>query len=158
MLKANHAAGLYYSAYLALHYMRLPSSSQSNGSTANGNTSGDKSLIFIDSLAGYTDYPNNSAYGASKFGVRGLFRSVRHYSPRIGVRLNLIAPWFIYTPMTQFMKDALDTAGVKDGQGFTWAKGETVIEAVSHIATGKMDGKCCLSFALLEGFRSSYLH
>ena len=102
-------------------------------------------MIFIDSLAGYTDYPNNSAYGAGKFGVRGLFRSVRHHSPRIGVRLNLVAPWFIYTPMTQAMKDGLDAAGVKDGQGFTWAKGETVIEAVSHCATTKVDGQYSLS-------------
>ena len=42
--------------------------------------------------------------------------------------------------MTQFMKDGLDAAGVKDGQGFTWATADYVVEAVGYAVTGSGDG------------------
>jgi 5'-hydroxyaverantin dehydrogenase len=137
--------GTYYSAFLAMNYFRLQPSHATSGATSDTSngaiSSSDKSLIFISSMAGYTDYPNNSAYAAGKFGVRGLFRSVRHYAPKIGVRMNLIAPWFVDTPMTKFMKDELERAGIENGKGFTWAPAEYVVEAVGHCAVNQVDGE-----------------
>ena len=68
--------GVYYGAYLALHY-RV------------------KALVLVASLAAYVDYPGHTQYVVSKFGVRGLFRSLRAKGRKeeVGTRVNLVAPW-----------------------------------------------------------------
>ena len=45
------------------------------------------------------DYQPHTAYNAGKFGVRAVWRSVRGRVGDLGVRSNLIAPWYIDTPM-----------------------------------------------------------
>lgn len=91
--------GEWYSTYLSFHYMQLKP--QTNGVATGPNGGFKKSIVMISSLAGYVDYPNNSAYAAGKFGVRGLWRSIRSRAPELGVRTNLIAPWFVDTPMVR---------------------------------------------------------
>ncbi|OCT48237.1 5'-hydroxyaverantin dehydrogenase [Cladophialophora carrionii] len=118
--------GSYYSATLALHYFRLEPQSPAS---SNPQTKG---LVFVSSLAGYLDDDHNIAYTTSKFGTRGLFRALRRrtnadFSP--GVRVNLIAPWAIRTPMTEpLLKVMEESAGPV--QGITFAKKETCAEAV----------------------------
>lgn len=124
--------GEWYSTYLSFHYMQLKP--QTNGAANGTSATFKKSIVMIASLAGYVDYPNNSAYAASKFGVRGLWRSIRSRAPELGVRTNLIAPWFVDTPMTADMKAGLEQAGVKWGQGFTWAPADNVVEAATKCA------------------------
>jgi 5'-hydroxyaverantin dehydrogenase len=124
--------GEWYSTYLSFHYMQLK---PETGGAANGaSAESKKSIVMIASLAGYVDYPNNSAYAAGKFGVRGLWRSIRSRAPELGVRTNLIAPWFVDTPMVADMKAELVQAGVKWGQGFTWAPADNVVEAATKCA------------------------
>ena len=41
--------------------------------------------------------------------------------------------------MTQFMADALDAAGIKDGAGFTWAAADSVVQAVGYVVCGSSD-------------------
>ncbi|KAF2821388.1 NAD(P)-binding protein [Ophiobolus disseminans] len=85
---------VYNTCYLAMHYFRLP---RDAGDIYN------RSIILIGSLAGYVGFPPSSTYSVSKFGVRGLFYSIRdqatHEIP--AVRVNLVAPWFIETAMTK---------------------------------------------------------
>ncbi|KAF4459475.1 glucose dehydrogenase [Fusarium albosuccineum] len=87
-----------------------------------------KSLIFMSSLGGYVAGARFSAYGASKFAVRGLWKSSRDDLKTLGVRSNLIAPWFIPTPMNQFQ--------VKHLEGkVRFAKVEDVVDAALRCAT-----------------------
>lgn len=87
--------GVIKSTKLALHYFRLPAAAD-----APAVSSGSKSLFLCASLAGYVDYiPTN--YCVSKYGVRGLFRSLRRASqkPENNFSVNLVAPGYTLTPL-----------------------------------------------------------
>lgn len=132
--------GVLYSTYLAFDYFRLKPQNQAHvgGSTE---SSPSKSLIFVSSLAGYIDYPGHSLYNAGKFGVRGLFRSVRSKAKETGVRCNLLAPWYIKTPMTAAIRDMLEAQGIEDGKGVTFAPIEFLVEAAGRCAVDEnLDG------------------
>ncbi|KAL7784039.1 NAD(P)-binding protein [Trichoderma afarasin] len=126
--------GIYYSTYLALHYLQQPElapSSQSSGS-ANRST---KSLILLSSLGGYLDDSHDSIYSATKYGIRGLFRSIRLRSyNELNVRCNLIAPWVIRTPLTVPLQDFMDKSGMPEGKGLTFATVDAVVDAVGRCA------------------------
>jgi 5'-hydroxyaverantin dehydrogenase len=134
--------GTLYTTSLALHYFRDKSSKNTPPR--------DKSLIFVSSLAGYIDDTHNSVYTASKFGVRGLWKSIRAKADaEMEIRCNLIAPWAIKTPMTEPILSMLDQLGIKEGEGITFAKEETVVQAVmkcigDESISGKL-GKHCRS-------------
>ncbi|KAF2845548.1 NAD(P)-binding protein [Plenodomus tracheiphilus IPT5] len=87
-----HAA--YNTCYLAMHYFRLP---------RNTTAVFKPNIILISSLAGYVGYPSSTTYSTSKFCVRGLFYGIRDRAVRSSppVRVNLVAPWYIDTAMTQ---------------------------------------------------------
>jgi NADP-dependent 3-hydroxy acid dehydrogenase YdfG len=50
------------------------------------------SFITVGSVADHTGYPENSAYAASKFGVRGLHETLLAEYRGTGVRLTLVSP------------------------------------------------------------------
>jgi 5'-hydroxyaverantin dehydrogenase len=132
--------GIYYSTYLALNYFRLKPRNQPQ---TNGDSESlpSKSLIFVSSMAGYIDYPGHSLYNAGKFGVRSLFRSIRSKAKETGVRCNLLAPWYIKTPMTARLSEALQAQGIKDGSGVTFGRIEDVVEAAGRCAADEsVDG------------------
>lgn len=117
--------GVYNTCYLAMHYFRLP----------RGADTYKPSLILHASLAGYVGYPSSSTYSTSKFGVRGLFYSIRDRAARetIPVRVNLVAPWFIETAMTMSEDFKNSEAGILLGaMGF--APMDRVVAAVLQFA------------------------
>lgn len=126
--------GTLYTTSLALHYFRQQGDAPPR----------DKSLIFVSSLAGYIDDTHNTVYTASKFGVRGLWRGIREKaSTDMAVRCNLIAPWAIKTPMTEPILGMLDSLGIKEGEGITFASEETVVQAVVRcVGDTSISGKC----------------
>ena len=132
--------GVYYSAYLALNYFRLPSLDPQP--TGIPSSPANKSLIFINSLAGYLDFARHTTYNVSKFGARGLFRSIRSETKRAGARCNMIAPWLVKTPMTEMLQHKLP----REGKGVSWARVEDVVECVGRAAIdSNVDGKCASS-------------
>jgi 5'-hydroxyaverantin dehydrogenase len=76
---------------------------------------GDKSITLLGSMAGYTGLPLHADYTASKWGVRGLFRSLLndHVSDTCPVRVNLMAPYFVATPLSAHIAPKLQEMGVK---------------------------------------------
>ena len=141
--------GVYYSAYLALNYFRLPS--LFSQLTDIPSSSADKSLIFINSLAGYLDFAGHTTYNVSKFGARGLFRSIRSETKQAGARCNMIAPWLVKTPMTEMLQHKFP----KEGRGVSWARVEDVVECVSRVAVDlNVDGKCASPQFLLYNANS----
>ncbi|OAG36492.1 hypothetical protein AYO21_09299 [Fonsecaea monophora] len=75
--------GLLYTVKLALHYFRRQPVDSDR----------DRCLILKSSLAGYVDLPGSIQYNSSKFGVRGVMRSLRRTSWKENIRVNLVAPW-----------------------------------------------------------------
>lgn len=147
--------GVYYSSFLALNYFRLKPQGQEPSSHANGDTGSlpSKSLIFVSSMAGYIDYGGHSVYNAGKFGVRGLWRSIRAQAANdLNVRCNLIAPWYIDTPMTADIQQYMKEKGVADGQGISFGKIEDVVDTACRCAAD--EGVKGRAFAIMpEGVR-----
>jgi 5'-hydroxyaverantin dehydrogenase len=95
--------GVYYTALLAMHYFQARVADESFK----------PQLCFISSLAGYGDLPFSADYSATKWGVRGMWRSLR--GPRGvnslgGIQANLIAPTFLRTAMTASFVEQLEQA------------------------------------------------
>ena len=57
-------------------------------------------LSIVSSIAGYRGLPNSTGYGASKAALNNLTESLYFDFGRYGVRVSLISPGFIKTPMT----------------------------------------------------------
>lgn len=75
--------GVMYTAKLALYYFPKCPDGENR----------DRSLILTGSMASFLDQPRSPQYNASKWGLRGLMRSIRRTGPKENVRVNLIAPW-----------------------------------------------------------------
>lgn len=97
---------------------------------------GDKSIILLGSFAGYTGIADRPDYTAAKWAVRGFFRCLRQTLLPLGARANLLAPYFIETPMTSSMVEALKKRGVQLGDM------EMVLKAMARMAADPyMNGK-----------------
>ncbi|KAI6876370.1 hypothetical protein KC316_g18579 [Hortaea werneckii] len=94
--------GAMYTTSLAMHYFRqaVPPSPA------------DKVLILVGSNVAYNAIPLYSMYAASKMGVRGLFKTLRHHPDESGCRINMIAPHIIRSPMTAALQPMMDERGL----------------------------------------------
>jgi 5'-hydroxyaverantin dehydrogenase len=128
--------GTYYTSWLALYYFRLKPAS---GIVVPSDTS--KSLIFMASIGAYMDSPKASTYPASKFGVRGLFRSTRARAMEVGVRCNLLAPWFVDTPLMAGLKNGMAGRGVQMADVLGFASMESCVAAASYVAVSHVHGR-----------------
>ena len=92
--------GVVYTTHLALYYLpRNPKSPSASPDCNPSQISRDRHLLLLSSMAGLSGLPGNSLYAASKHGVVGLFRSLRATSFIHGVRINMLCPYFVDTPM-----------------------------------------------------------
>jgi NAD(P)-dependent dehydrogenase (short-subunit alcohol dehydrogenase family) len=92
--------GVMYTSQLALHYLsKNPKSSIPNTSLTPGPNTRDRHLLLVGSIASLGPIPGQAQYCASKHGVLGLFRSLRSTSFVNGVRVNIVLPYFIDTPI-----------------------------------------------------------
>lgn len=108
--------GVYYTTKLAQHYFGLHPSSHTKAARKFR-----KCLIVMSSLAGYLEL-NSAEYTASKWAVRGLFRSARSKMEDLGYRMNLIAPWVMDTPMSKGLADTCRKKGFPVGDEHDVAK------------------------------------
>jgi len=112
--------GMMYTAKCAMHYWQFDS-----------RPAEEKCFIVKSSLAGYIDLPAATTYQVSKYGARGLMVNLR-VSDRC--RSNLIAPWFIRTPIIS--EQASQVIGARlDAMGLGWAEVEDSVKAVLRVAT-----------------------
>jgi 5'-hydroxyaverantin dehydrogenase len=132
---------VYNTCYLAMHYFRLPRDTADTYKP---------SIVLIASLAGYVGYPSSSTYSMSKFGIRGLFYGIRDRASREtpAVRVNLVAPWYIKTAMTQASEFLASEAGLLlNVMGF--APMERVLSAVLQFcADERLHGRAAGIFPL----------
>ena len=62
--------------------------------------SGKGHISIVSSIAGYSGLPNSTGYGPSKSALNNLAESLYFDFKKYGVRISLISPGFIKTPMT----------------------------------------------------------
>ncbi|KAF2661709.1 NAD(P)-binding protein [Lophiostoma macrostomum CBS 122681] len=110
--------GSFYSAHLALYFFKK---STESGSQQTSTPLSSKQLIFVSSLAGYIPFYHHLDYAASKYGVRGMFKALRHSTSILGsgaptLRTNLVAPSFIRTGMTSDYEAGLMQIGIELGE------------------------------------------
>ena len=70
------------------------------------------SIVNIASLAGKTAFPRNSNYSASKAGVIGFTKTAAKELGKFGIRVNVILPGFIKTPMSDVLPDKVSPTHV----------------------------------------------
>ncbi|MFF9842136.1 SDR family NAD(P)-dependent oxidoreductase [Streptomyces sp. NPDC013740] len=66
---------------------------------------GGGSVVNVSSTAGLVGVPGHAAYGAGKFGLRGLSRSAARDLAPYGIRVNSVHPGAVDTPMTAAVAD-----------------------------------------------------
>ncbi|KKK22276.1 hypothetical protein AOCH_000148 [Aspergillus ochraceoroseus] len=126
--------GSYYTSWLGLYYLRIPGTQATEPS--------DKSLLFCASIGAYMDSPKASTYPASKFGVRGLFRSTRAQTQQLGVRCNLLAPWFVDTPLIAPIKNAMAARGIDMAKVLAFTSIQSCVDAANYCVTNsQLHGK-----------------
>lgn len=118
--------GLMYTTTLALSFLSRNPGSMPCSNESSSAQSRDRHLLLISSMAGLCPLPTQSIYCASKHGVVGLFRSLRMTAPLShGVRINVLHPYFVETPM-------LGYGGAVIMAGGALAQLEDVVEAASR--------------------------
>lgn len=92
--------GLTYTTYLAQYYLaRNPNSAIVDAKAEPAPERRDRHLLLLGSIASLGALPGQPLYNAAKHGVLGLFRSLRSTAVVGGLRINLLCPYFIDTPL-----------------------------------------------------------
>lgn len=91
----------------------------------------DKAITLICSTGAYWPVPTADVYNASKGAVRSLFHTLRGWFADRGIRLNMLAPWLIRTPMSAVGLDVLQ------GAGYPVCEPEMVARAAMHLAADR---------------------
>lgn len=63
------------------------------------------SIVLFGSAAGQTGLPNHAAIAAAKAGVVGFARAAAMDAARYGIRINVVAPGLVRTPMAAFLTE-----------------------------------------------------
>jgi NAD(P)-dependent dehydrogenase (short-subunit alcohol dehydrogenase family) len=63
------------------------------------------SIVLFGSAAGQTGLPNHAAIAAAKAGVAGFARAAAMDAARYGIRINVVAPGLVRTPMAAFLTE-----------------------------------------------------
>ena len=107
--------GVLTTAYLAQHHLR---SHPHLEATAYPTAQHDRSILFLGSIAAITSAPGIPLYSAAKHGVMGLFRSLRYSAVFPRIRVNIICPYFVDTPIVPVVVKGLlsgvDLAKIED--------------------------------------------
>jgi len=99
--------GVYNTVHAAMYYFKhFPGGDSSSQS---------KLIVLVASMGGYQAMPTILDYNGAKWGVRGLFWSLRNLDHILGenkplFRVNLIAPTWVRTNMTKEFSDRMDSA------------------------------------------------
>ena len=95
-----NCTGVMYTTHLAYYWLRRnPGSAACSMDSKPEETTRDRHLLLLGSIASLAPIPAQPQYGAAKHAVLGLFRALRATSHPQGVRINLICPYFIDTPI-----------------------------------------------------------
>ncbi|KAF2275407.1 NAD(P)-binding protein [Westerdykella ornata] len=93
-------AGVMYTTHLAYYWLvKNPGSERCSMDSKPGERVRDRHLLLLGSIASLAPIAIQPQYNAAKHAVLGLFRSLRATSHYQGIRINLLCPYFIDTPI-----------------------------------------------------------
>lgn len=96
---------------------------------------GGGSIVLISSINGQRGKAGQANYAASKAGLIGLARSTAREVGRFGIRVNVVAPGFIDTAMTQPLPDGIRQAAVQETALGSIGRPEDVAGAVLFLCS-----------------------
>ena len=92
-------------------------------------------IISISSIVGVIGNPGQSNYAASKAGMIGYSKALAHEVASRGVTVNVIAPGFIETPMTDELSDDQKTALLSRVPAARLGHADEIAAAVVYLAS-----------------------
>ena len=92
-------------------------------------------IISISSIVGVTGNPGQTNYAASKAGMIGFSKSLAAEVASRGVTVNVIAPGFIETPMTDVLSDEQKSALLSNVPSGRLGQGSEIAAAVVYLAS-----------------------
>jgi 3alpha(or 20beta)-hydroxysteroid dehydrogenase len=94
---------------------------------------GGGSIVNIASTAGVVAFPDNFAYVASKWAVRGMTKAAALELARDGIRVNAVCPGETETPLIQATDDGI--ADPSENPMGRWARPEEIAQVVLFLAS-----------------------
>ena len=98
---------------------------------------GGGSIVLIGSINGSRGKRGTSAYSASKAGLLGLARSVAREVGRFGIRVNVVEPGWVRTPLTESYPPDLREAALAETALGELVEPSDVAEVVAFLAKAK---------------------
>ena len=121
-----NCTGVLYTTHLALFWLQEnPGSAKSDPKNRSLDLKRDRHLLIISSMAGLFPIPSQVQYTASKHALVGIFRGLRGTTFKHGIRVNMLCPYYIDTPI-------LDTASRLLLAGGVLSDIEPVVEAATR--------------------------
>ncbi|EKG10096.1 Short-chain dehydrogenase/reductase SDR [Macrophomina phaseolina MS6] len=118
--------GVLYTVHLAMYYLPRNPGSTPSSPDRDPRTTRDRHILLVGSMASLAPICIQPQYGAAKHAVLGLFRSLRTSTFVEGVRINMICPYFVETPiLTRSARLLLAGTGL--------GKVEDVVEAATRL-------------------------
>lgn len=122
-----NVTGVLYTTHLAYYWLpKNPGSKHCNMNSVPNTQTRDRNLVLLGSVASLAPIAAAPLYGTSKHAVLGLFRSLRSTSHVVGIRVNMVLPYFIDTDIVPPAAKLLLAGG---GMG----KVEDVVEAATRL-------------------------
>lgn len=92
-------------------------------------------IVSISSVVAHTGNPGQANYAAAKAGLEGFSRSLAREMASRNITVNVVAPGFIATDMTQSLNEDLQQAALKNIPMNRMGSPEDVASAVSFLAS-----------------------
>jgi len=96
---------------------------------------GGGSIVFVSSINGERGKFGQANYAASKAGLHGLAKTLARELGRFGVRVNVVAPGMIRTPMTVSLPEEIQEAARKDSCLDRLGEPEDVADVIAFLAS-----------------------
>ncbi|KAH6628309.1 hypothetical protein F5144DRAFT_492290 [Chaetomium tenue] len=99
---AVNLTGVMYTTHLALYHLprNNPNPNPTPSTPQSSTRPRDRHILLLSSIAGLTPLPHQTEYTTSKHAIMGLFRALRGTAWQAhGVRVNVLAPYFVDTPL-----------------------------------------------------------
>ena len=107
-----NVTGVMYTTHLALFWLQKnPGSVIADPKNKANDLQRDRHLLLLSSMAGLFPIPSQAQYTASKHALVGLFRSLRGLTFQHGVRINMLCPYYIDTPIVSPLHRVLLAGG-----------------------------------------------
>jgi len=94
-------------------------------------------IINVSSVSGVYGNPTQANYSASKAGIIGFSRALAKEVGRYGIRVNVVAPGFIETDMTEALSEKVKEAALKNIPLGRLGRPEEVADVVSYLASDR---------------------